>query len=69
MTREESLRSYTAAGAYASFEEGVKGTLRPGKLADIAVFSGDLMTLPPDQLGPVVADYTIVGGKIAYRRD
>jgi len=69
MTREEALRSYTAAGAYASFEEEIKGTLRPGKLADIAVFSGDLMTLPPDQLGQVVADFTIVGGRIAYRRD
>ncbi len=69
MTREEALRSYTAAGAYASFEEDIKGTLRPGKLADIAVFSGDLMTVSPDQLGQVVADYTIVGGKIAYRRD
>jgi len=68
MTREEALRSYTIDNAYASFEEDRKGSLTPGKLADITVLSKDIMTIPVDEIPSTRVDYTIVGGKIAYSR-
>ncbi len=42
----EALRSYTVNNAYAAFEEGIKGSLKAGKLADVTVLSGDILTLP-----------------------
>jgi predicted amidohydrolase YtcJ len=68
MTREEALRSYTWANAYAAFEEDVKGTLAPGKLADVVVLSKDILTVPDDEILQTRVDLTIVGGKVAYRR-
>jgi predicted amidohydrolase YtcJ len=64
MTRDEALRSYTWNNAYAAFEENVKGSLEPGKLADITVLSGDIMTIPEDQIRSAQVVYTIVGGKV-----
>src|SRR5262245_24831358 len=66
MTRLEALRSYTRDAAYAAFEEDSEGTLAPGKLADIVVFTSDLRTTPENQLMNLRVAYTIVGGKIAY---
>src|SRR5947207_11584277 len=66
MSRMEALRSYTINAAFAAFEEGIKGSLRPGKLADITVFSKDLMTVPEDQIPSTKILYTIVGGKVQY---
>ena len=66
MTREEALRSYTLNGAYAAFEEDVKGSLTPGKLADIAVLSRDIMTIPEQEISATEVVYTIIGGKVAY---
>ncbi|MDQ2945113.1 MAG: amidohydrolase [Acidobacteriota bacterium] len=66
MTREEALRSYTLNNAYAAFEEKSKGSLAPGKLADITVLSKDIMTVPEDEIPATQVLYTIVGGKIAY---
>jgi predicted amidohydrolase YtcJ len=66
MSRMEALRSYTINAAYAGFEEDIKGSLRPGKLADITVFSKDLMTVPEDQIPSAKILYTIVGGKVQY---
>ena len=68
MTREEALRTYTINGAYAAFEEAHKGSLVPGKLADIAVLSKDIMRVPDAEIPTAVVDVTIVGGKIKYRR-
>jgi hypothetical protein len=68
MTRDEALRSYTINGAYAAFETGLKGSLAPGKLADIAVFSRDILTCPEDDIPGTEVLYTIVGGKVLYRR-
>ena len=66
MTREEALRSYTMSNAYAAFEEDLKGSLVPGKLADVTVLSRDIMTVPaPEILGARVL-HTIVGGKVAW---
>ena len=68
MSRLEALRSYTAANAYAAFEEGIKGTLEAGKLADITVLSKDILTLPEREIPSAEVVYTIVNGKVAYRK-
>ena len=68
MTREEALRAYTINGAYAAFETGLKGSLVPGKLADITVLSRDILTCPEDDLLTTEVLYTIIGGKVAYHR-
>ncbi|MBM3766996.1 MAG: amidohydrolase [Acidobacteria bacterium] len=65
-TREEALRSWTWAGAYAAFEEDWKGTLEVGKVADFLVLSGDIMTLPVDELPRVKVRATYVAGKPVY---
>lgn len=66
MTRQEALRSYTLNNAYAAFEENIKGSLTPGKLADITVLSKDIMNTPEDEIPSTQVLYTIVGGKVAY---
>jgi len=68
MTREEALRSYTLNGAYAGFEEGLKGSLTPGKLADIIVLSRDILTCPEDDIPGTEVLYTIIGGKVLYKK-
>jgi predicted amidohydrolase YtcJ len=68
MTRLEALRSYTLDAAYGAFEEGVKGSLTPGKLADIAILSGNLLEVSEDQIPAIYVLATIVDGKIAYER-
>jgi predicted amidohydrolase YtcJ len=67
MTREQALESYTLDGAYAAFEETSKGSLTPGKLADIVVLSKDIMTVPEQEIPGAEVVYTIVGGKVVYR--
>ncbi len=68
MTREEALRSMTVNAAFAVFEEGVKGTLEPSRYADLTVLSGDLLTVPEDELDDVAVVATIVGGAVAWPR-
>ncbi len=68
MTREEALASYTINNAYAAFEEDIKGSLTPGKLADLVVLSQDILTVADDVLPETKVDYTLVGGKIKYAR-
>ncbi|MFC2159053.1 amidohydrolase, partial [Acidobacteriota bacterium] len=67
MTRLEALKSYTIYGAYAAFEEDIKGSLTPGKLADITVLSKDIMTIPEDEILTTKVVCTIVGGKVEYK--
>ena len=69
MTREEALRSYTLDAAYGAFEEKLKGSIEVGKLADFTVFSQDIMKVPDDKLLKTLVEFTIVDGKIAYRRN
>ena len=69
MTREEALRSYTWNNAYAAFEEKLKGSLEPGKLADVTVLSRDILTIPEDEILSTDVVYTIVGGQVRYARD
>jgi predicted amidohydrolase YtcJ len=68
LSRLDALKTYTINGAYAAFEEDIKGTLTPGKLADIAVLSKDILTIPEDEITSAEVVYTIVGGDIKYRR-
>ncbi len=68
VTLEEAIRIYTVNGAYASFEEREKGTLEPGKLADLAVLETDLRGVAPEELSTVRVDYTIVDGRVSYVR-
>ncbi|MCC7295723.1 MAG: amidohydrolase [Acidobacteria bacterium] len=68
MSREEALRSYTVNGAYAAFEEGIKGTLAAGKLADVTVFTRDLLTCPEEEILSAEVAMTIVGGKVLYKK-
>jgi predicted amidohydrolase YtcJ len=68
MTREEALRSYTINGAFAGFEEDLKGSLTAGKLADITVLSRDILTCPEDDIPGTEVLYTIVGGKVLYKK-
>ncbi|WP_047864398.1 amidohydrolase [Rubrobacter aplysinae] len=65
---EEAIRAYTLSGAYASFEEGVKGSLTPGKLGDVAVLGEDLNSVEPDGLTQVGVDLTVLDGEIVYSR-
>jgi predicted amidohydrolase YtcJ len=67
MSREEALRSFTIEGAYAAFEERKKGSLVPGKLADLVMLSGDPMKVPQRQMLQLRVTMTIVGGRIVYR--
>ena len=66
MNREEALRSYTLSNAYAAFEEDLKGSLVPGKLADVTVLSRDIMTVPLQEILGTRVDHTIVGGKVVF---
>ncbi len=65
---DEALRAYTYSGAYASFEEGVKGTLAPGMLGDVTIFETDLDTVAATEIGSVRVDHTIIDGNVAYSR-
>jgi predicted amidohydrolase YtcJ len=69
MSRMEALRSYTINNAYAAFEEGIKGSLKVGKLADVTVLSRDILTLPENDIRSAKVDYTIVGAKVMYQRE
>jgi predicted amidohydrolase YtcJ len=66
MSRLEALKSYTINGAFAGFEETIKGSLAVGKLADITVLSKDILTVPDDEIPSARVVYTIVGGKVEY---
>ncbi len=68
MTREQALKAYTLNGAFAAFEEHIKGSLTAGKLADITVLSRDIMTIPEDEILTTEVAYTIVGGQVLYRK-
>jgi len=68
MSRMEALKSYTLWAAYAAFQEADRGSLAPGKLADIVVLSKDITTVPDDEILQAKVVYTIVGGKIVYRQ-
>lgn len=68
MSREQALKSYTLDAAYGAFEEGIKGSIEVGKLADFTVFSKDIITIEENEILNTEIEYTIVGGKVAYKK-
>jgi predicted amidohydrolase YtcJ len=68
MTREEALLSYSQWNAWAAFEEKEKGSLSPGKYADIVVLSKDLLRCAPEEILQTEVLKTIVGGKLRYEK-
>ena len=69
LTLEEALRGYTIEGAYAEFEEKDKGSIEPGKLADLTVISEDITRLQPKEILSTHFLKTFIGGKIVYDAD
>lgn len=67
MTREEALKAFTLWGAYAGFQEQVKGSIEPGKWADLVVLSDDIMRIDTEKIPEVQAEMTIIGGTIVFR--
>jgi hypothetical protein len=66
LTREEALRSYTSAGAYASFLEAQVGTISPGKWADLAVLNRNIRTACPEEMLGTRVELTIMGGQVVW---
>jgi predicted amidohydrolase YtcJ len=69
LTREEALRFHTIWAAYSTFEENVKGSLEPGKFADLVVISADYMKVPEDQIKEITPLVTMVDGKVVFEKD
>lgn len=67
LTPEEALRCYTLGSAYASFEEGIKGSIEPGKLADFVILSDDPTRVDKTQIKHIRVLATIVGGEVKYK--
>jgi predicted amidohydrolase YtcJ len=68
ITLAEAVAAYTTGSAYAEFQERDKGSLAPGKLADLVVLSEDVFAVPPERIRDVRVETTVVGGRVVYRR-
>lgn len=66
LTREQAVAAYTAGSAFAEFKENEKGRLAVGQLADLAVLSADVFTVPPPELPKITSELTILGGRIIH---
>jgi predicted amidohydrolase YtcJ len=69
VSMKDAIKMYTRNGAFLTREEKIKGTLEPGKLADMIVLPEDLLAVPPEKLLTMKVDMTIVGGRILYDRN
>jgi len=69
LTRRQALKSYTLNNARMAFEEDEKGTLTPGKLADVTVLSDNILESPANQIRDTQVDLTILGGEVVYERE
>jgi predicted amidohydrolase YtcJ len=67
VTREQALRMWTLNGAWMTFDEKIKGSIEPGKLADMVVISKDYLRCPVDEIRDIEALLTVVGGHVVYR--
>ncbi len=68
VTVEQSLHAYTTAAAYSSFEENIKGMLKPGMLADFVLLDRDLTQIDPEAIRDTEILRTVVGGEVVYSR-
>ena len=68
VTVEEALRAWTLGGAYASFEEGIKGSIAVGKLADFVVLAEDPTRVKPERIKDIAVETTFIGGQAVYQR-
>jgi predicted amidohydrolase YtcJ len=66
ISREQAIRSVTINGAYTTFEEGVKGSIEPGKYADFVVLSGDIMKIPAEEIRNLKVLATVLGGRTVF---
>ena len=64
----EALQAYTTTAAWAAFEETEKGSLAPGKLADFVILARDPLYAPPEEIGEIAVDQTVVGGRTVFTR-
>jgi hypothetical protein len=65
---DEALKAYTINGAFSVFEDGIRGSLEPGKLADVTVFDRNLLKIAPEDILNAEVTQTIVGGKIVFEK-
>ncbi|MBP1764060.1 MAG: nfdA 1 [Firmicutes bacterium] len=68
ISMQEALRLYTINGAYASYEDAIKGSIEVGKLADLVILSEDIMTYPPEKVMDIQVDMTMIDGEVVYAR-
>jgi predicted amidohydrolase YtcJ len=68
VSREQALKMFTIWPAYAVFEENEKGSIEVGKLADVTVFSNDIMKIPESEILKTRAVMTVIGGEVVYQR-
>jgi predicted amidohydrolase YtcJ len=68
ITPQEALRCYTINGAYATFEEKIKGSIEAGKLADLVILAEDLTQVKPERIKDIPVMATMVGGELCYQR-
>jgi predicted amidohydrolase YtcJ len=68
VTVEEAVRAYTVGSAYAEFAEGVKGTIAPGKLADLVILDRDIFNIAPAEIEKVKVRMTVMDGRVVYER-
>jgi predicted amidohydrolase YtcJ len=69
LSMEKAIELYTLGSAYAELMEDRKGMIKEGYLGDVVIFNEDLMTLPHEKIMSAKVDYTVVGGKVVYRRE
>jgi hypothetical protein len=69
LTMEEAIELYTLGAAYAQFMENRKGMIKKGYLGDVVIVNQDLMTIPVENIMKTKVDYTIVGGKVVFKRN
>ena len=68
LSMEEAIELYTLGSAYSEFMEDRKGKIKENYLGDVVIYNNDLMTIPDDKIMSAKVDYTIVGGKVVYKR-
>ena len=68
ITVAEAIRAYTMGSAYASFDEKIKGSIEPGKLADMVVVSDDILSIPAVEIEKTRVETTVFDGKVIYHR-